>query len=295
VSRTESGIQPAWKRAAWSALRFAKRHEPEIDGALYAVRRARVIAKLRFLAAWNGATVDIDIAPNVRFGRDLDITVWPGSHNVVRIGPGTTVADRTMIFLNGGTLLLGDGIEIRRGVIFYLWGGTLEIAGENVLSWGVVFHCADQIRVGRLTIIGEWSTIVDSTHVFTSPDAPVVHGTKTGPVEIGYNTWICAKATIGRNSKVGDHCIVAGNAVVSGEVPSGHVASGVGTPQIRPLALPWAPPPVAPPKAPRLRAPAKQKAPKSEAKAQPDAGSDAGLEPPARPLLKPLDGETPAD
>jgi acetyltransferase-like isoleucine patch superfamily enzyme len=291
VSRTERGIQPAWKRAAWSALRFAKRHEPEIDGALYAFRRARVIAKLRFLAAWNGATVEIDIAPDVRFGRDLDITVWPGSQNAIRIGPGSSIGDRVMIFLNNGTLLLGDGVEARRDVIFMCWGGTLEFAGDNILSWGAVFHCADSIRVGRLSIFGECSTTVDSTHIYTHPDESIAHKTKTGPVEIGYNTWVCAKAVIGRNSKVGDHAIVAGNAVVSGEVPSGHVATGVGAPSVRPLALPWAPPPVAPPKTPRRRAPAKPKAARAEAKAKPDVGG----EPSARPLLKPLDGETPAD
>jgi acetyltransferase-like isoleucine patch superfamily enzyme len=262
-------MQPAWKRVAWRALAFAKRHEPEIDGALYSFRRARVIARLRFLAAWNGATVDIDIAPDVRFGRDIDLTVWPGSRNVVRIGPGSRIDDRVMIFLNNGALLLGDNVEARRDVIFMCWGGTLEIAGDNILSWGAVFHCADSIRVARLSIFGEWSTIVDSTLVYTDPDEAIAHKTKTGPVEIGYNTWICAKAVVGRNSKVGDHCIVAGNAVVSGEVPSGHVASGVGTSVVRPLVLPWMPPPVKP--KPRKRAAPKTSKPKEPPPAAPPA------------------------
>lgn len=239
VSARDGSAIDAAKQIAGLALRAAKRREPEINGALYGFRRAMIIARLRMLAAWHGAQVEIDIAPDVRFGRNIDLTVWPGSRNVVRIGPGTTIGHRTMFFLNNGTLLLGDGIEVRRDVIFMLWGGTLEIAGENVLSWGSVFHCADSIRIGRFSIFGEWSTIVDSSHFHSEPDAAVVHNTKTGPVEIGYNTWVCAKAVIGRNSKIGDHCIVAGNAVVTGEVPSGHVASGTGAAKVRPIALPW--------------------------------------------------------
>ncbi|MFY9588471.1 MAG: acyltransferase [Actinomycetota bacterium] len=260
-----AGSGAAAKRTAGRVLQWAKRFEPEIDGALFAVRRAKVIARLKALAAWNGSTVDVDIAPDVQFGRDIDITVWPGSHNIVKIGPGCTIGHRTMIFLNGGALLLGDRIEVRRDVIFMLWGGTLEIAGENVLSWGSVYHCADAIRIGRFSIFGEWSTIVDSSHVYTEPDAAVVHNTKTGPVEIGYNTWVCAKAIIGRNSKVGDHCIVAGNAVVTGEVPSGHIASGAGQPEIRALPHPWLPPPEKP-------APAKPRRPRAPRATPPAAG-----------------------
>jgi acetyltransferase-like isoleucine patch superfamily enzyme len=253
VSTQDGSALTAAKRIAGQALRAAKRREPEIDRALYGFRRAMIIARLRMLAAWHGASVEVDIAPDVRFGRDIDLTVWPGSRNVIRIGPGCTIGNRTMIFLNNGTLLLGDRIQIRRDVIFMLWGGTLEIAGENVLSWGSVFHCADSIRIGRLSIFGEWSTIVDSSHFYSHPDAPVQHNTKTGPVEIGYNTWVCAKAVIGRNSKIGDHCIVAGNAVVAGEVPSGHLASGTGAAKVRALALPWQEPDGTAAPAPRRR------------------------------------------
>ena len=226
------------KRAAWAALGRAKTYEPEAVRALRAFRRAQLIARIRLLSAWHGASTEVDIAPDVRLGRRIGVRIWPGSRNSVRIGPGSIVEDDVRLTLNNGSLILGDNVEIRHHVIMMLWGGTLEIAGENIISWGAVFHCADSIRIGRQVSIGEYSTIVDSTHVFTTPEAPFTHQTKTGPVEVGFNTWIAAKATISRNSKVGDHCIIASNAVVSGEVPSSHLASGAPA-TVRPLKHPW--------------------------------------------------------
>ena len=52
-------------------------------------------------------------------------------------------------------------------------------------------------------------------------------------------TSICSKATIARGARVGDHCIVAGNSIVTGDVPSGHMASGVPATVVREVPLPW--------------------------------------------------------
>jgi acetyltransferase-like isoleucine patch superfamily enzyme len=120
-----------------------------------------------------------------------------------------------------------------------MWGGSFELAGDNILSWGNVIHCASSIRLGRMASTNEFVTIVDSSHYFTTPDEFFYHNTKTGPIEVGVNTWICSKATLARNAKIGDHCIIAGNSIVSGEVPSGHLASGVPAQVVRQLELPW--------------------------------------------------------
>ncbi len=227
------------KDLARGALSWAKRYEPEGARTIYGARRAAFIARLKLQAAWNGARVDVDVAPDVRFGKDIAITVFPGSSNVLRIGPGSRIDDRVLFILNDGRIDLGDHVEVRRDTTFMMWGGSLELAGENILSWGNVIHCASSIRLGRMTSTNEWVTIVDSSHYFTTPDEFFYHNTKTGPIEVGVNTWICSKATLARNAKVGDHCIIAGNSIVTGEVPSGHLASGVPAQIVRELELPW--------------------------------------------------------
>lgn len=263
------------KTWGYRALSWAKRHEAEGAGAIYAARRAAFIARMKLQAAWNGAEVQIDVAPDVRFGKDIAITVWPGTRNVVRIGPGSRIGDRVLFILKDGRIDIGDDVEVRRDTSFMMWGGSLELAGGNILSWANVIHCASSIRLGRLTSTNEFVTIVDSSHYFTTPDEFFYHNTKTGPIEVGMNTWICAKATLARNAKVGDHCIIAGNSIVVGEVPSGHLASGVPASVVRELDLPWREP------APKLvgavgpRRPSKPRAPRKKAppKDQPPAAT----------------------
>jgi acetyltransferase-like isoleucine patch superfamily enzyme len=232
------GLEGA-KALAYKALGWAKRHESEGARAIYGARRAAFIARMKLQARWNGAHVSVDVAPDVRFGKDIAITVWPGSQNVVRIGPGSRIGNRVLFILNDGRIDLGDNVEVRRDTTFMMWGGSLELAGENILSWGNVIHCASSIRLGRMASTNEFVTIVDSSHYFTAPDEFFYNNTKTGPIEVGVNTWICAKATLARNAKIGDHCIIAGNSIVTGEVPSGHLASGVPAQVVRELDLPW--------------------------------------------------------
>ena len=224
---------------AGATLRWAKQREPAASKAIYRARRAAFIARLKLLAAWNSAEVEIDIAPDVRLGKDIEVTVWPNSRNTIRIGPASRIGDGVLFILNNGTLLFGDEVEVRRGTTFMMWGGTFELAGRNILSWGNVIHCASSIRLAPLASTNEYVTLVDSSHYFTEPDRFFYENTKTGPIEVGHNTWICSKATLARGAKVGDHCIVAGNSVVTGEVPSGHLASGVPAEVVRPLPLPW--------------------------------------------------------
>ncbi|MGH2784713.1 MAG: acyltransferase [Actinomycetota bacterium] len=235
ANRSRGGAK-AW---GYRALGWAKRHEAEGARAIYAARRAAFIARMKLQAAWTGARVDIDIAPDVRFGKDIAITVWAGSDNVVRIRKGSRIGDRVLFILNNGSIDIGDDVEVRRDTSFMIWGGSLELAGGNILSWGNVIHCASSIRLERLASTNEYVTIVDSSHYFTTPDEFFYHNTKTGPIVVGANSWICAKATLARNAKIGDHCIVAANSIVTGEVPSGHLASGVPAIVVRKLDLPW--------------------------------------------------------
>lgn len=228
------------KALGYRALGWAKRHEAEGARAIYSARRAAFIARMKLQAAWNGARVELEIAPDVRFGKEIAITVWPGSDNRVRIGSGSRIGDRVLFILNNGSIDIGDDVEVRRDTSFMMWGGSFELAGGNILSWGNVIHCASSIRIDRLASTNEYVTIVDSSHYFTTPDEFFYHNTKTGPIEVGANTWICAKATLARNAKIGAHCIIAANSIVTGEVPAGHLASGVPAVVVRELDLPWA-------------------------------------------------------
>lgn len=220
-----------------SAGALARRAVAAQATAARALRRARFVAQVR-KAAWEaGATVELDLADDLLVGRDLRVTVDPGTHTVLRVGAQSRLDDRVTLMLKGGALLAGDRVEVRKDVVLNLTG-TLRIDGDTPISWGSVLHCSNDIHLERMVGIAEQVTIADSSHYFTTPDQHFWHNVKKGSVRVGGNTWICPKATLTRGADVGRHCIVGSGSVVTGVVPDGSLASGVPA-VVRPLPLPW--------------------------------------------------------
>lgn len=201
------------------------------------VARAWFLRRLRWTASQVDAEVEVDVALDARIGRRTVFEITPGSRSRVEIGAGTRLWDDVTFALRGGEIVLGPWCDVRRGVVLNV-AGSLRLAGSNILSWGTVVHCAGRIDVEEFTIVGEYSSLVDSTHYHTEPDVPVHRNVKPGTITIGRNVWVGAKATILRDSHVGDYAIVAAGAIVRGEVPAGHLAAGGGS-DIRPRRLPW--------------------------------------------------------
>jgi acetyltransferase-like isoleucine patch superfamily enzyme len=210
-------------------------------GGAYAVRsrsrRNRFVRKVRRTAWLVGATVELELAPDLVVGKDITVEVTPGSRNKVVLGPGSSIEDRVLLILQGGSLLGGPRIEIRRDVVLNI-SGTLRMESDNPISWGSVVHCSNDIHFEPMAGVAEHCTLADSSHYFTTPDEHFWHNIRSGRIHIGRNTWICPKVTLTRTADVGAHCIVAAGSVVVGAVPDGHLASGVPA-QVSKLALPW--------------------------------------------------------
>ena len=201
-------------------------------------RLAVALLRLRLSAARNRATVELDVAPDLRLGRGVRFTVDPRTHTVLRIGPRSRLDDRVLVLLKGGRIELGPDTWFRRDVVLNV-SGHLQLIGNNVLSWGVVVHCAESVRLEPMASAAELVTIADSTHFFTEPDAFFYHNTRTAPIVIGGNTWLCPKVTVTPDVTIGSHCIIASNSVVIADVPDGHLASGVPARVVKALPLPW--------------------------------------------------------
>jgi acetyltransferase-like isoleucine patch superfamily enzyme len=127
---------------------------------------------------------------------------------------------------------------LRRDVLLNVSGDLTFVEGD-IMSWGTTIHCAESVRLEPLVGAAEDVTISDSAHYFTTPDTFFYMNTRTKPVVIGANTWLCPKATVTQGVRIGSHCIVASNSVAISDIPDGHLASGVPARDIRPLPLPW--------------------------------------------------------
>lgn len=225
------------RRTLGKAVRSGRRAAPATASAGAKARRARFIARVKSAAAWANATIDIDLAADVRIGRNVRVTVQPHTHNVLRVGPRCRIDDGVLIQLKGGSILLAHDVELRRDVVLNV-AGQLELQGDNPVSWNTVIHCSNSVTIAPMAGLAEQVTVADSSHYFTTPEAHFWHNVRVGEVYVGRNTWICPKVTLARGAHVGDHCIVGSNSVVVGKVPDGSLASGVPA-VVRRLELPW--------------------------------------------------------
>ncbi len=219
--------------------RAAARHQRTWTATVGRLRRAAFVRRLHLLAAMADAEIMTDISLDVDLGRRLKVEIAPRSRNTLVIGPGCRIRDDVTLLLDGGTVRIGPWSDVRRGVVLSV-AGELVLEGSNILSWGTTVHCAGRTMLAELVGASDHVSIVDSTHYFTEPDRAFHRNVAAGTVEIGRNTWLGAKATVTRNSRIGAHCIVAANSLVRGEVPDGHLAVGVPA-ELRPRDLPWQP------------------------------------------------------
>lgn len=85
------------------------------------------------------------------------------------------------------------------------------------------------VEIGNDTIFGNYVSIHPENHNYKDKNVPIrLQGVNSkGGVKIGNNCWIGAKVTILDGTVIGDNCIVAAGAVVSGVFPDNVIIGGI--------------------------------------------------------------------
>jgi acetyltransferase-like isoleucine patch superfamily enzyme len=196
--------------------------------------RERLIIRLKTAAAAGRASVEVRIARDLDIAGQPQLEIYPETSNQVLIGSGVRIGDGVRISLRGGSFEVGDEAELRR-LANYQVTGRLVVGRAVVLSHGVTVHCSQSVEIGDLTIVGEYTTITDSSHVRTPPDSAIHHATESAPVRVGRNVWVGAHAVITPGVSVGDLAFVGAAAVVTKDVAPGWLVGGVPAVPIRAL------------------------------------------------------------
>lgn len=143
-----------------------------------------------------------------------------------RLGAPGLVVGRHVIFD-------GAGISVGRGV-------RLHAASQYVSSRDGQVRIGDHSHVARLTLIsgvggvtiGEHCAIGPGVTIFSSSTDLDVYPLGSGPakrarVAVGNDVYIGAGARINPGVTIGDNSVIAAGAVVTSDVPAGHIAKGV--------------------------------------------------------------------
>jgi carbonic anhydrase/acetyltransferase-like protein (isoleucine patch superfamily) len=201
-------------------------------------RRALLVRRIRVIAAAAHATVDVQIATDALVSRRVRVEVGEGTASSLRIGVGTAIGEGVVLQLRGGLIDVGPWSDLRRGVVLNV-SGALRVGERTVLGAGTTVHCAHQVTVGDRVGIGEYTTLVDTSHRHTAPDRPVIYDTIEGSVVVGDDAFIGTKSTLTRDSRVGAFAFVGAGSTVIGEVPAKTFFSGVPAREISAVELPW--------------------------------------------------------
>ncbi|HUI03945.1 MAG TPA: acyltransferase [Acidimicrobiales bacterium] len=198
------------------------------------LRRRLLLAQVALRAAWGQARVDCALAPDVRLGRRVRVTVAPRTTAALHVGARSAVGDDVRIDLRGGSLVVGPDVDIRHGCVLGV-SGRLELTGPALVQHGVTLHCDEAVTVGPYAGIAEYVTVIDSSHVLDGPSDWFLDDLRTAPVTIGARAWVGAKATVARGVRVGEGAVVGANSMVVKDVPAGQLASGVPAGVVRPV------------------------------------------------------------
>ena len=189
MSRLREAIE---RRARWGSWRIAYRTGPR---AMSAIRKRWAIVS----------------NPEARIAF--------GDH--VYLGPGSGVHAPF-----GGELVVGAGVEFRRGVRIELARDARLTIGEGTrFTYNVVIQCGRQIEIGARCVFAQAALVVDGNHRFRDLARPILEqGYDLRALRIDDDVAVMAKCTV--LADVGRRSFIGANSVVSRDLPPYVVAVG---------------------------------------------------------------------
>jgi acetyltransferase-like isoleucine patch superfamily enzyme len=140
----------------------------------------------------------------------------------VYLGPGFSLHAP-----EGGTFVVGHGVEFRRGFRLELGPeARVEIGELTVFTYDAIVQCSTSVTIGRHCQFGQACLIVDGNHRFRDLETPMLRqGYDFRPITIADHATVLTKCTI--LADLGERAMVAANAVVARPVAPFTVVGGV--------------------------------------------------------------------
>lgn len=140
----------------------------------------------------------------------------------VYLGPGFSLH-----IPEGGTFLVGPGVEFRRGFRAEVGGtGRIVIGAGSVFTYYVLVQCSTSIEIGERCMFGQSTLVVDGNHRFRDLDKPMLQqGYEFRPLKIEDDATVTTKCTI--IADLGRRAFIGANSVVTKPIPPYTVATGL--------------------------------------------------------------------
>lgn len=126
-------------------------------------------------------------------------------------------------------IVLDDGVTIRPYAQIWSGGGTVRIGNGSEIGERCRISIANSLDIGEKVLLSPNVYITDCDHEYRDINVPVIDQgivQKGQKVSIGGGSYIGINAVIVGNVKIGKHCVIGANSVVTKDVPDYCVAVG---------------------------------------------------------------------
>lgn len=126
-------------------------------------------------------------------------------------------------------IVLEDGVTVRPYTQIWSGGGTVRIGNGSEIGERCRISIANYLEIGEKVLLSPNVYITDCDHEYRNIDVPVIDQgivQKGQKVSIGEGSYIGINAVIVGNVKIGKHCVIGANSVVTKDVPDFCVAVG---------------------------------------------------------------------
>jgi acetyltransferase-like isoleucine patch superfamily enzyme len=131
-----------------------------------------------------------------------------------------------LVISDGGLISIGSRTLIEPGCLIHARGCNLDIGADCFIGQGTVIVANADMSIGADCLIAENVTIRDSNHNTTSKPYRL-QGCTSKPVSIGQNVWLGAGAVVLPGVTLGDDVIAGAGAVVTKSFPQGAKVVGM--------------------------------------------------------------------
>jgi len=160
------------------------------------------------------------IEKNVRFYAPHRIHIG----NRVFIGEGNFVDAA----YKGSEIRFKDDVHLSRGVVLRAVGGKILIDERVNVGARSVIDGADDVEVGRYSLLSNNVELMSGNHVYKDPHTPIrFQGRETGKISIGEDVWLGAYVIVLPGVTIGKGSVIGAGAVVTKDISPYSIAVGV--------------------------------------------------------------------
>lgn len=156
--------------------------------------------------------------------------IWRGTGNRIECKTKRLGHVRIYVYGNNNHILIEDGVIFKKGKIWCEDNGCTLIIGKETTIENAELAVAED---GSQLTIGEDCMLSSDIRITTTDSHSIIDlatGKRTNPaksIHIGDHVWIGYNSNINKGVTIGSNAIVAGNTLVTKDVPSSAIVAGI--------------------------------------------------------------------